>query len=73
GLGCFQSDASCPLTVRAVDRRDDGAQPHVPVEPALVAEVTADTSVDDAGRYRHPVKFLRLRDDIGPGSVPPLP
>ncbi|MCL6281726.1 ATP-dependent DNA ligase [Streptomyces albidoflavus] len=47
--------------------------PHVPVEPALVAEVTADTSVDDAGRYRHPVRFLRLRDDIGPDSVPPLP
>ncbi|MGA5226487.1 ATP-dependent DNA ligase [Streptomyces koyangensis] len=47
--------------------------PHVPVSPVLVAEVAADTSVDDAGRYRHPVKFLRLRDDIGPDSVPPLP
>ncbi|MFD6243423.1 MULTISPECIES: hypothetical protein [Streptomyces] len=47
--------------------------PHVPVEPALVAEVAADTSVNDAGRYRQPVKFLRLRDDIGPDSVAPLP
>ncbi|MGW9643062.1 ATP-dependent DNA ligase [Streptomyces albidoflavus] len=47
--------------------------PHVPVAPVLVAEVAADASVDDAGRYRHPVKFLRLRDDLAPDAVPPLP
>ncbi|MFI1312390.1 ATP-dependent DNA ligase [Streptomyces albidoflavus] len=46
--------------------------PHVPVAPVLVAEVTGDTSVDDAGRYRHPVRFLRLRDDLAPDAVPPL-
>ncbi|MFD4171350.1 hypothetical protein ACFWQ1_29950 [Streptomyces albidoflavus] len=46
--------------------------PHVPVAPVLVAEVAGDTSVDDAGQHRHPVRFIRLRDDLPPGAVPPL-
>lgn len=33
------------------------------VKPDLVAEVVADTAV---GRYRHPVRFVRLRDDLTP-------
>ncbi|WP_307784140.1 ATP-dependent DNA ligase [Streptomyces sp. DEF1AK] len=45
---------------------------HAPVEPALVAEFAGDTSVDDAGRYRHPVAYVRLRDDLTPDTVPPL-
>jgi ATP-dependent DNA ligase len=39
-----------------------------PVVPDLVAEVAADTAVD-LGRYRHPVRYLRLRDDMAPGDV----
>lgn len=47
--------------------------PHTPVEPVLVAEFAGDTAVDDAGRYRHPVRFVRLRDDMTPDAVPPMP
>ncbi|PWI15979.1 ATP-dependent DNA ligase [Streptomyces sp. Act143] len=39
-----------------------------PVAPDLVAEFLADTSVDE-GIYRHPVRFLRLRDDLSPEDV----
>ncbi|MGW9676408.1 ATP-dependent DNA ligase [Streptomyces koyangensis] len=45
---------------------------HAPVEPAFVAEFAGDTSVDDAGRYRHPVDYVRLREDLTPNTVPPL-
>ncbi|MFI0212411.1 ATP-dependent DNA ligase [Streptomyces diastaticus] len=45
---------------------------HTPVEPVLVAEVEADTAVSDDGRQRHPVVFVRLRDDMAPDAVPPL-
>jgi hypothetical protein len=34
-----------------------------PVALNLVAEVLADTAVDD-GIYRHPVRFVRLRGDL---------
>ncbi|MGY3056113.1 ATP-dependent DNA ligase [Streptomyces sp. TE3672] len=34
-----------------------------PVVPEFVAEIVAATSVD-AGRYRHPVRYLRMRDDM---------
>lgn len=40
-----------------------------PVVPEHVAEVSADTAVD-LGRYRHPVRYLRLRGDMAPGDVP---
>lgn len=40
------------------------------VEPVLVAEVAADVSLDPAGRWRHPVRFLRLRTDVAPDDVP---
>ncbi|MEU0942425.1 ATP-dependent DNA ligase [Streptomyces canus] len=42
-----------------------------PVAPDLVAEFLADTAVDD-GIYRHPVRFLRLRDDLGVEDVTPF-
>ncbi|MEV7889927.1 ATP-dependent DNA ligase [Streptomyces sp. NPDC002817] len=42
-----------------------------PVRPELVAEFLADTAVDD-GRYRHPVRFLRLREEMNPRDVPRL-
>jgi ATP-dependent DNA ligase len=39
-----------------------------PVVPDLVAELDADTAVD-LGTYRHPVCYLRRRDDMTPGDV----
>ncbi|MGW6925629.1 ATP-dependent DNA ligase [Streptomyces sp. NPDC054950] len=37
--------------------------------PEIVVEFLADTAVDD-GRYRHPVRFLRIRADLTPLDVP---
>ncbi|MFD8593121.1 hypothetical protein ACFV1B_26820 [Streptomyces sp. NPDC059637] len=42
---------------------------HQPVDPLLVIEFAADTSVDE-GRYRHPVRYLRVRDDLGLDELP---
>jgi ATP-dependent DNA ligase len=41
---------------------------YVTVQPNLVAEVRADTAVD-RGRHRHPVRYLRIRDDLTPGDI----
>jgi hypothetical protein len=41
------------------------------VAPELVVEFIADNSVD-AGRYRHPVRYLRVRDDLIPDLTPPF-
>jgi len=40
-----------------------------PVAPHLVAEFSGDTAVDD-GRYRHPVRFLRVREDLSVDQLP---
>ncbi|MEW5541433.1 hypothetical protein AB1339_27725 [Streptomyces cyaneofuscatus] len=40
------------------------------VVPELVVEVRADVSRDSVGRWRHPVKLVRLRDDLAPADVP---
>ncbi len=44
---------------------------HRPVVPDVVVEFVGDSAVDE-GRYRHPVRYLRVRDDIGPEQLPPL-
>lgn len=44
---------------------------HHPVEPGVVVEFAGDTAVD-GGRYRHPVRYLRVRDDLSPDNLPPL-
>ncbi|MEW2374220.1 ATP-dependent DNA ligase [Streptomyces sp. NPDC006656] len=41
------------------------------VRPELVAEVSADRAVDQ-GVYRHPLRFRRLRVDMGVRDVPPF-
>jgi ATP-dependent DNA ligase len=43
---------------------------HRPVVPDVVIEFAGDTAVD-AGRYRHPVRYLRVRDDMSPEQLPP--
>ncbi|WP_345206347.1 hypothetical protein [Streptomyces lavendulae] len=40
------------------------------VRPDAVAEISADRAVDHGGVWRHPVRFKRLRVDMGPGDVP---
>ncbi|MGW7103242.1 hypothetical protein [Streptomyces sp. NPDC054838] len=40
------------------------------VRPDLVAEISADTSVDHGGIYRHPVRSKRLRLDLTVGDLP---
>ncbi|MEV6735097.1 hypothetical protein [Streptomyces sp. NPDC051364] len=40
------------------------------VRPDLVAEVSADRAVDHGGIFRHPLRFQRLRLDVGVGDVP---
>ncbi|POX58697.1 hypothetical protein C3492_36385 [Streptomyces sp. Ru62] len=43
---------------------------HRPVVPDVVVEFAGDTAVD-SGRYRHPVRYLRVRDDLSPQQLPP--
>jgi ATP-dependent DNA ligase len=40
------------------------------VSPTRVVEVAADVSLDAAGRWRHPVRVLRIRADMAPADVP---
>ncbi len=42
---------------------------YVPVEPVLVAEVVVDRAYD-RGRWRHPVRHVRLRPDLDPSRLP---
>jgi hypothetical protein len=41
------------------------------VDPVVVAEVTADTALQ-AGRFRHPLPFVRHRPDLEPDDLPRL-
>jgi ATP-dependent DNA ligase len=42
------------------------------VEPSIVVEVSADAALQ-AGVFRHPLRFLRIRPDLHPGDLPPVP
>jgi ATP-dependent DNA ligase len=42
------------------------------VEPTVVVEVSTDAALQ-AGVFRHPVRYLRVRADLRPEDVPPLP
>ncbi|WP_217236262.1 ATP-dependent DNA ligase [Streptomyces sp. AC555_RSS877] len=39
------------------------------VQPDLVAEVGVDVARDGAGRWRHPVRLVRIRTDLSPADV----
>jgi len=45
--------------------------PMVRVQPAAVAEVSADAALT-AGVFRHPLRFVRLRPDLSPADVPTI-
>ncbi|GAA3945467.1 hypothetical protein [Actinoplanes auranticolor] len=49
-----------------LDRREP--QPYVQVAPLLVVEIVVDQAYE-RGRYRHPVRHLRLRPDLAPDDV----
>lgn len=51
-----------------LDRREP--QPYVQVEPLLVAEIVVDQAYE-RGRFRHPVRYLRVRGDLDPADVEP--
>ena len=40
------------------------------VVPAVVAEVAVHVARDSAGRWRHPVRLIRIRTDMRPGKAP---
>jgi len=42
------------------------------VEPDVVVEVSADAALQ-AGVFRHPLRYLRVRPDLEPDDLPPLP
>jgi hypothetical protein len=44
----------------------------IKVEPLLVVEVSADAALQ-AGGYRHPLRFIRLRFDLTPQDLPHHP
>jgi ATP-dependent DNA ligase len=46
--------------------------PLTKAEPRVVAEVTADTALQ-AGRFRHPLRYVRPRADLEPDDLPTLP
>jgi ATP-dependent DNA ligase len=46
--------------------------PLIKVQPRLVVEVTADAALQ-AGHYRHPLRLVRHRTDVGPDDVETLP
>ncbi|MFE1451353.1 hypothetical protein [Streptomyces olivaceoviridis] len=41
---------------------------HRRVVPDVVVEFAGDTAVDE-GRYRHPVRYPRVRDDLHPAQL----
>ena len=54
--------------------RFGGGRDKVPltkVEPTVIAEVSADTGLQ-AGAWRHPLRFVRLRADLRPKDLPTL-
>ena len=42
------------------------------VDPKIVAEVSADAA-QHGGVWRHPLRFVRHRPDLGPADLPELP
>ena len=42
------------------------------VYPGVVVEVSADAALQ-AGVFRHPLRYVRVRPDLEPGDLPPIP
>jgi hypothetical protein len=46
--------------------------PITKADPSVVVEVSADAALQ-AGVFRHPLRYVRLRPELQPGDVPPIP
>ncbi|MGW7027110.1 hypothetical protein ACWGFX_07970 [Streptomyces xanthophaeus] len=46
------------------------AQVAVLVRPEMLAEISADRSIDRGGVFRHPLRYQRLRLDVTTEDVP---
>jgi hypothetical protein len=42
------------------------------VDPVVVVEVSADAALQ-AGVFRHPLRYVRVRPDLEPADLPPIP
>ena len=54
-----------------LDRLDELAVPLTRVRPDVVVEISADAALQ-AGVFRHPLRFIRVRPDLQPDDVPDL-
>jgi ATP-dependent DNA ligase len=69
------ADADHPWPDRIGTGRFGGGRLSVPltrVDPGVVVEVSADAALQ-AGVFRHPLRFVRVRPDLEPGDLPPIP
>jgi ATP-dependent DNA ligase len=68
------ADEDHPWPDRIGTGRFGGGRLSVPltrVEPTAVVEVSADAALQ-AGVFRHPLRFVRVRPDLRPADLPPL-
>ncbi|TFV86295.1 ATP-dependent DNA ligase [Blastococcus sp. CT_GayMR16] len=69
------ADDDHPWPDRIGTGRFGGGRLSVPltrVDPGVVVEVSADAALQ-AGVFRHPLRFVRVRPDLEPGDLPPIP
>jgi ATP-dependent DNA ligase len=69
------ADDDHPWPDRIGTGRFGGGRLSVPltrVAPGLVVEVSADAALQ-AGVFRHPLRYVRVRPDLEPGDLPPMP
>jgi ATP-dependent DNA ligase len=68
------ADDDHPWPDRIGTGRFGGGRLSVPltrVDPTVVVEVSADAALQ-AGVFRHPLRFVRVRPDLQPGDLPPI-
>jgi ATP-dependent DNA ligase len=69
------ADDDHPWPARIGTGRFGGGKLSVPltrVDPSVVVEVSADAALQ-AGVFRHPLRFVRVRPDLQPDDLPPIP
>jgi ATP-dependent DNA ligase len=75
GAVLVPADDGHPWPERIGTGRFGGGRLSVPltrVDPSLVVEVSADAALQ-AGVFRHPLRYVRLRPDLRPDDLTPLP
>jgi ATP-dependent DNA ligase len=75
GAALRPADDGHPWPDRIGTGRFGGGTLSVPltrVDPSVVVEVSADAALQ-AGVFRHPLRYVRVRPDLEPGDLPPLP